>query len=168
MNTLTLFKQITTLIFDVDGVLTDGTILITEKGELLRTMNVQDGFAIKQAIAAGLHIAIITGGRSKGVIKRLQGLGIVDIYAGAINKLDVFEEFILTYDLEPHKILYMGDDLPDYEVLQTVGLATCPADAVPEIQEIAQYISPHKGGQGCVRDVIQKVLKLHGKSITNS
>lgn len=162
-NTLALLEPITTLIFDVDGVFTNSQLLITEKGELLRSMNARDGYAVRCALQAGLHIAIITGGKSEGVKKRLQGLGIVDIYYGIQYKPDALEEYVLTYDVDLSTTLYMGDDMPDYEVMQKVGVPCCPADAAPEIMSLCQYVSPFKGGEGCVRDIIEKVLKLKGQ-----
>ncbi|OWY20015.1 3-deoxy-D-manno-octulosonate 8-phosphate phosphatase [Sphingobacteriales bacterium UPWRP_1] len=162
MDILTAFANINTLIFDVDGVLTNGNVLITEQGHLLRAMNVRDGYAIRHALQAGLHIAIITGGNSDGVTKRLQMLGITDIYANVRHKPDAFEELVLTYNLNKNQILYMGDDLPDWEVMRQVAMPVCPADAVPEIKSISKYISPYTGGNGCVRDVIEKTLKLKG------
>lgn len=163
MNHLESFSAIHTFIFDVDGVLTNNEILITEAGELLRKMNVRDGLAIKIAIDKGYRIAIITGGRSEGVKKRLEALGIKDIYSGISEKLEAFEEFMETYDLDPVGVLYMGDDLPDYPVMRRVGMATCPKNSAPELFPIANYISPYNGGEGCVRDVIEKVLRLKGE-----
>lgn len=163
MNHLEVFSTIHTFIFDVDGVLTNNEVLITENGELLRKMNVRDGLAIKIAIDKGYKIAIITGGRSEGVKKRLEALGIKDIYSGISDKLEAFEEFVNTYELDPVGILYMGDDLPDYPVMRRVGLATCPKNSAPELFPIANYVSPYNGGEGCVRDVIEKVLRLQGK-----
>jgi 3-deoxy-D-manno-octulosonate 8-phosphate phosphatase (KDO 8-P phosphatase) len=163
MNPLENFKNITTFIFDVDGVLTDSTLLITESGELLRAMNARDGFAMRMAIESDYNIAIITGGTSEGVVLRLRGLGIKDIYKGIRDKVEAFDDYINAYDIHPDNILYMGDDLPDYDVMRRVGLPTCPKDAAPEIARIAQYVSPCEGGKGAVRDVIEKVLRLHNK-----
>lgn len=162
MNQLEKFRDIHTFIFDVDGVLTNNEVLVTEDGALLRTMNVRDGFAIKHAVEAGYRVCIITGGRSEGVRKRLEMLGVEDIYVNRQEKLDAYEEFIQTYDLDEGEILYMGDDLPDYPVMRRVGLPVCPNDAAHELLEIAQYVSPFAGGHGCARDVIQKVMLLHG------
>jgi 3-deoxy-D-manno-octulosonate 8-phosphate phosphatase (KDO 8-P phosphatase) len=161
MNTLEQFKHIKTFIFDVDGVLTDGNLQVTEAGELLRTMNSKDGYAMRLAIDKGFRICIITGGKSKGVVSRLLGLGIEDVYSGIHDKVTQFDEYVDIHDLNPDEILYMGDDMPDFKVLQMVGLPTCPMDAVPDIQKVCSYISPYKGGAGCVRDVIEKVLKLN-------
>ncbi|WP_457617370.1 KdsC family phosphatase [Lutibacter sp.] len=156
-------SQINTFIFDVDGVLTDGIVNITTSGELIRNMHTKDGYALKTAINAGYNVCIISGGNNEGVRKRLQGLGITDIYLGAHHKMDVFEEYIDIYNIKPENILYMGDDIPDYPVMKIVGLPCCPKDAVPEIQDISKYISQKKGGKGCVRDVIEQVLKVQGK-----
>ncbi len=163
MNQLASFKDIKTIILDVDGVLTNNQLLITEQGHLLRSMNVKDGYAMRIAMEVGLKIAIITGGKSEGVVKRLKGLGIVDIFTNCRIKTDAFEELLLTYQLDKSQILYMGDDVPDLEVMQEVALPACPADACPEIKNICKYISPYKGGEGCVRDVIEKILKLNGR-----
>jgi 3-deoxy-D-manno-octulosonate 8-phosphate phosphatase (KDO 8-P phosphatase) len=162
MNPLEAFEQIDTFIFDVDGVLTDGAVLITEAGELLRTMNVKDGYAMRQAVLAGYRLVIITGGKSKGVAERLKLLGIQHVFINAHDKLTVFDQWVAENNIELDTILYMGDDLPDFPVMHKVGLPTCPKDAVPEILSVARYVSPYGGGQGCVRDVIEKVMRLQG------
>jgi 3-deoxy-D-manno-octulosonate 8-phosphate phosphatase (KDO 8-P phosphatase) len=161
-NVLSRFKDIHTFIFDVDGVLTNGNVLVTEKGELLRSMSVRDGQAIRMAVEEGFRILVLTKGKSEGVILRLRDLGIQDIVSNLEKKLKAYEEFLDAYNLDEEGILYMGDDVPDFEVMRRVGLPTCPNDAVPEIKEICHYISPFKGGEGCVRDVIEKVMKLNG------
>lgn len=161
-NVLADFKNIHTFIFDVDGVLTNGELLITEKGELLRKMNVRDGYALKKALNEKYKIIIITGGSSLGTIDRLKALGVTEIIYGAHNKLKHYEKLLDEFSLDEDGILYMGDDIPDYEVMRRVGLPCCPNDAAPEILEISRYISPFKGGQGCARDVLEKVLKLNG------
>ena len=155
-------SQITAFVFDVDGVLTDGTVLVTESGEQLRRFSIKDGYALQLAVKRGFKIAIITGGRSQSIVSRLTSLGISDVYLGVEYKTEKFEEFLLAYGLSADQILYMGDDVPDYPVMQLVGLPTCPADAAEEIKAISAYISPVKGGKGCVRDVIEKVLKVQG------
>jgi len=155
--------QITTFVFDVDGVLTDGTIMITTNGEMYRTMHTKDGYALKSAIDKGYNVCIISGGSNEGVRKRLSSLGITDIHLGAHHKTKTLEAYSLERDICPQGMLYMGDDLPDYEVMQKVGVATCPQDAVPEIKAISNYVSHKKGGKGCVRDVIEQVLKVQGK-----
>jgi 3-deoxy-D-manno-octulosonate 8-phosphate phosphatase (KDO 8-P phosphatase) len=161
-NVLSRFREIHTFIFDVDGVLTNGQVLVTEKGELLRSMSVRDGQAMRMAVEEGYRILILTKGKSEGVLLRLKDLGIQDIVYGIQNKLKAYEEFLEAYDLDEEGVLYMGDDLPDFEVMRRVGLPTCPVDAVPEIRAICHYISPLKGGDGCARDVIEKVMKLNG------
>lgn len=165
MNQLEKFNDVDTFIFDVDGVFTDSNVMVLESGKLLRRMNTRDGYAVKMALAAGYRIAIITGGKSEGVKIRLANLGIpaTDIYLGVSDKLEKYEEIIHTYDLEEENIMYMGDDLPDYPVMRRVGFPVCPADACPEIRQLAQYISPLDGGGGCVRDVIERTLKIAGK-----
>ncbi len=156
-------EHITTFIFDVDGVLTDGTVTITTKGEMLRRMNIKDGYALKTAVDKGYNICIISGGSNEGVRLRLKGLGIHDIYLGAHDKIKQFEEYLHIYSLKPEEVLYMGDDIPDYPVMKLVGLPTCPQDAAPEIKEISKYISHKNGGKGAVRDVIEQVMKVQGK-----
>jgi 3-deoxy-D-manno-octulosonate 8-phosphate phosphatase (KDO 8-P phosphatase) len=165
MNQLEDFNPIRTFIFDVDGVLTNSQLLLTEKGELLRSMNTRDGYAIATAIRSGYDVAIITGGSSIGVTERLKGLGVVHIYTGYTgnrHKIDAYEELLEILSIEEETILYMGDDLPDMEVMGRVGLPVCPADAAPEVRQISRYISPVDGGKGCVRDVIERVLRLNG------
>jgi 3-deoxy-D-manno-octulosonate 8-phosphate phosphatase (KDO 8-P phosphatase) len=165
MNYLEPLHAINTFVFDVDGVLTNSELLITESGELLRAMNARDGFVMKLALESDYRICIITGGKSEGVVSRLRGLGISDIYKGINDKVAAFQEYCDLYDIDPTNVLYMGDDIPDYDVMRLVGMPTCPSDAAPEIKRIAQYVSPFAGGKGCVRDVIERVLRLHGKWI---
>ena len=162
MNNFEVFGKIECFIFDVDGVLTNSDVLIQQNGDLLRTMNIKDGYAIKHAIEKGYKVVIISGGKSEGVRIRLQNLGVEDVYIGVPEKMDVFDQIVDQYDLDEGHILYMGDDIPDYQVMRRVGLPCCPCDAVQEIKQIAQYISPLSGGKGCARDVIEKVLKLQG------
>ena len=158
-----LMPQITTFIFDVDGVLTDGSVYVFENGELVRQMNIKDGYALKTAVDAGFKVCIISGGSNEGVRTRLSKLGLTDIYLGAHNKIEQYQEILKKYDLNPDNILYMGDDIPDYPVMKLVGLPCCPKDAASEIQEISKYVSQKKGGKGCVRDVIEQVLKVQDK-----
>jgi len=155
--------KINTFILDVDGVLSDGTVLCLASGEQVRTFLIKDGYAIEKALGAGYNICIITGGFQEGVRKRLEFLGIKDIFMNVKNKMEIFDQYIKNKGIEPENILYMGDDLPDYEVMSSCGLATCPADAAEDIKEICDYISSHGGGKGAVRDVIEKTLKLHHK-----
>ena len=156
-------NQITTFIFDVDGVLTDGTISLTTSGEMLRTMHTKDGFALKTALQMGFNVCIISGGTNEGVRQRLSGLGLTDIYLGAHHKVEQLNAYMSLHNIKHENVLYMGDDIPDYPVMKLVGLPTCPQDAVPEIKAISKYISHKKGGKGCVRDVIEQVLKVQDK-----
>ncbi|MEM1003029.1 MAG: HAD hydrolase family protein, partial [Bacteroidota bacterium] len=154
-------------VFDVDGVLTDGSVTITTSGELLRKMNIKDGYALKTAVDANFNICIISGGSNEGVRKRLQGLGITYIHLGTHDKIEQLEEYLDIYDVKAEQALYMGDDLPDYYVMQQVGLPCCPQDAAPEIKSISKYISHKNGGKGCVRDIIEQVMKVQGKWLDN-
>jgi len=156
-------SQITTFIFDVDGVLTDGSVFVTESGDQCRTFNTKDGYALQLAAKSGYHVCAITGAKSEGVRHRLNSLGITDVYLGAHTKIDLFKTYIAGKGVNPETVLYMGDDIPDLEVMKLVGLPTCPADSAEEIKAIATYISPCLGGRGCARDVIEKVLKIQGK-----
>ncbi len=156
-------KHITTFIFDVDGVLTDGTVTITSSGEMLRRMNIKDGYALKTAVDNGFNVCIISGGTNEGVRTRLKGLGIKDIYLGAHNKIEQLKDFLDTNNIKIEHVLYMGDDIPDFPVMKLVGLPSCPQDAAPEIKAISKYISHKHGGKGAVRDVIEQVLKVHDK-----
>ena len=149
--------------FDVDGVFTDGQVYLFPKEDFVRAVNIKDGYAIQHCIKMGYPVAIISGGKSDQVAKRFQKLGVTDIYLGASNKLDMYEDFRMKYQLENSNILFMGDDIPDYEIMQKVGIPTCPADAANEIKEIAVYISDKGGGKGCVRDVVEQVMRLHKK-----
>ena len=158
-----LLNDITTFIFDVDGVLTDSSVHITETGEMLRIMNIRDGFAMKAALESGYNVCIISGGNNEGVRIRLRNLGIYDIHLASPNKVETFNEYIELYSINPSKVLYMGDDIPDYHVMKLVGLPTCPQDASPEIKAISKYISHKKGGKGAVREVIEQVMKVQGK-----
>ena len=155
--------HITTFIFDVDGVLTDGGVLVSTNGELLRTMSTKDGYALKTAVNSGYNVCIISGGTNEGVKTRLTGLGITDIYLGAHNKIEQFKEYLNIRNVKSENVLFMGDDIPDYPVMTLVGLPCCPQDAVPEIKAISKYISHKNGGKGAARDVIEQVLKVQGK-----
>lgn len=156
-------EHITTFIFDVDGVLTDGTLTITTTGEMLRSMNVKDGYALKTALDQGFNICIISGGSNEGVRSRLKALGINNIYLGAHNKIEQLNDYFNTHGIKSENTLYMGDDIPDYPVMKMVGLPCCPQDAVPEIKAVSKYISHKKGGKGAVRDVVEQVMKVQGK-----
>jgi 3-deoxy-D-manno-octulosonate 8-phosphate phosphatase (KDO 8-P phosphatase) len=161
MNILGQFKRITTFVFDVDGVMTDGSIVIVPGLEYLRTMNTKDGYGLQLAVKKGYNVAVITGGFAPPVTERMNSLGITDVFQSVKNKLEVFNRYIAEKGTTPDQVLYMGDDIPDLRVMQAAGLACCPADAVQEIKAIAHYISPFNGGKGCVREVIEKVLKLN-------
>jgi 3-deoxy-D-manno-octulosonate 8-phosphate phosphatase (KDO 8-P phosphatase) len=157
-----LLKDVKTFIFDVDGVLTNGMLLVMPDGEFLRSMNIKDGYAMQLAIKKGYHMAIISGGHSTGVPVRLKRLGIEDVYMGVPDKTVVFEELIAKRQIDPSNILYMGDDLPDLPLIKRCGIPCCPADAVAEIKAHCLYVSPQQGGNGCVRDVIEQVMRLQG------
>ena len=160
MNVLELFTPITTFVFDVDGVLTDGTLLVLPDGLMARRMNIKDGYVLQLAVKKGYHVLVISGGHSPEVQHRLQKLGVQQVFMRIENKKEVLESYLSEHNISPQQVLFMGDDIPDYDVMQSVGLPCCPADAVSEIRGIARYISPAKGGEGCARDVIEKVLKL--------
>jgi 3-deoxy-D-manno-octulosonate 8-phosphate phosphatase (KDO 8-P phosphatase) len=162
MNVLSQFATIKAFVFDVDGVMTNGNLLVTENGDLLRTMNIKDGYATQLAIKKGYHIWVISGGKQNAVGIRLQKLGVTETHIAVEDKAKVLSALWQKYNVTPSSTLYMGDDVPDYHVMQLCGLPTCPNDAIPEIKSIAKYISPISGGNGCVRDVIEKVLKLNG------
>jgi 3-deoxy-D-manno-octulosonate 8-phosphate phosphatase (KDO 8-P phosphatase) len=158
-----LLHKITTFIFDVDGVLTNGMLTIMPSGELVRHMNVKDGYGMKTALNKGFRVCIISGGTNEAVKSRLAALGIKDIYLGAHNKIEQYNEIVKKYNLTPEEIVYMGDDIPDVPVMQKVGMPSCPNDAVREVQQTAKYISDKKGGDGCVRDILEQVLKVQEK-----
>ena len=158
-----ILNDITTFIFDVDGVLTDSSVHITPTGEMLRIMNIRDGFAMKAALESGYNVCIISGGNNEGVRIRLRNLGIHDNHLASPNKVETFKEYIELYQIKPEQVLYMGDDIPDYHVMQLVGLPTCPQDASPEIKAISKYVSHKNGGKGAVRDVIEQAMKVQGK-----
>ena len=158
-----ILNQITTFILDVDGVLTDSSVHVTPTGEMLRVMNIRDGFAMKAALESGYNVCIISGGNNEGVRIRLKNLGVTDIHLASPNKVETFKEYIELYAIKPEEVLYMGDDIPDYHVMQLVGLPVCPQDASPEIKAISKYISHKNGGRGAVREVIEQVMKVQGK-----
>lgn len=155
-------KNIKALVFDVDGVFSR-EFYMEESGDLLRVMNAKDGFALKYAIDKGFITGIITGGTSEIVKQRFKSLGVVDVYLGYYNKIEALDDFCLVNNISYSDILYMGDDLPDYEVMKNVYFSACPADAATEITEIAEYISEKKGGEGCVRDIIEQVMQVQEK-----
>jgi len=164
MNYRKKLKNIKAMIFDVDGVFSREFIAM-DKGEFYRTMNPKDGYAIKKAVDEGYVIAIITGGNSKSVFDRFKTLGVSDIFLSHLDKIPALEQFCQKYNLNEKDLLYMGDDIPDLEVMKKVGFSACPADAANEIIEIADYISDKNGGEGCVRDIVEQVLKIQEKWI---
>ncbi|CAN5559115.1 HAD-IIIA family hydrolase [soil metagenome] len=159
---LHLFNPITTFVFDVDGVLTDGTLFLFPGGEMVRRMNIKDGYALQLAVKKGYHVVIISGGFSELVKERLEKLGVNKVFMSVHNKKMVLEQYMAEHDLLKEQVLFMGDDMPDLEVMEIAGLACCPYDACTEVKDISQYISPFNGGMGCGRDVIEKVMKLQG------
>lgn len=161
-------SKIKAIIFDVDGVLSAETIVLAASGEPLRTVNIKDGYAIQLAIKKDLRIAILTGGRTEAVRIRYAGLGVTDIYMGCAVKINTYEAFKEKYHLEDEEILYVGDDIPDFEVMKKVGCACCPADACPDIKQISCYVSDRKGGCGVGRDIIEQVMRAQGKWLTGS
>ena len=156
-------SQITTFIFDVDGVLTDGSVILESSGEMVRTMHTKDGYALQHAVKKGYHIVIISGGSSVMVKKRLEGLGIEHIYLGKDHKLPVLNEHLQKHNISINQVLYMGDDIPDLPCLKVVGISSCPKDASVEVREVCDYISHINGGKGCVRDVLEQTLRIQNK-----
>jgi 3-deoxy-D-manno-octulosonate 8-phosphate phosphatase (KDO 8-P phosphatase) len=154
-------ERVKAFIFDIDGVLSQQTITLNSFGVPNRTVNLRDGYALQLAVKKGYHIGIISGSSSKEYQKRLKILGVTDIYLKSRNKLDDFNTFLKKHNLNKSDLLYMGDDIPDFEVMKAVGIPVCPSDADSEIKQISFYISDKKGGDGCVRDVIEQVLRLH-------
>ncbi len=166
-NYKSLLKHVKTFIFDYDGVLTDGTIILLHDSEPLRTANVKDGYALHLAVKNGYRVVIISGGTSNSVYKRFASLNIKDIFLGVENKLKVFQKYVKEHNLDHAEILIMGDDIPDYRVMKEVGVPICPSDAVEEIKTISKYVSHCKCGHGCVRDIIEQVLKIQNKWMKN-
>ena len=158
-----LLKNINTFVFDYDGVLSDGSIITLGDGEAYRTTNVKDGYALQLAVKKGYRVAVISGAKADGMMNRLTALQIRDIFLGIENKLETFRKYLLENHLDAEQVLFMGDDIPDYEVMLHAGISACPADAAEEIRKVANYISHASGGKGCARDVIEQVLKIQGK-----
>ncbi len=156
-------SQIKAIVFDVDGVLSRETITLASDAEPLRTVNIKDGYAIQLACKMGLHIVIITGGNTPAVRVRYERLGLTDIYMGCSVKVNAYEDLLGKYGLTDCQILYMGDDIPDYEVMRRCGCPCCPADACPDIRSVSLYVSERRGGEGCARDVIEQVMRAQGK-----
>ncbi len=160
-------QTIKAIIFDVDGVLSAETITLSKDGEPLRTVNIKDGYAIQLAIKMGLRIVIMTGGNTEAVRLRYERLGMTDIFMGCAVKVKTYNEFLEANHLNDSEIMYMGDDVPDMEIMQRVGCPVCPADACPDVKDISLYVSPYKGGYGCGRDVIEQTLRAQGKWLSN-
>lgn len=160
-------KDVNAFVFDIDGVLTNGSVLITSEGDLLRSMNIKDGFAIKTALQKGYKVGVISGGTNEGVKIRLNNLGVEDVYLGADMKESYLKNFLNKNRISPEQVLYMGDDIPDIVVMKLVGVATCPQDAVPQVKGLCDYISHKNGGEGCVREIIEQVLKVKGHWFAN-
>lgn len=162
-------KKIRAIAFDVDGVLsTNNVVLIEDCAQPCRTANIKDGYAMQLAVKRGLRLAIITGGRSEAVRRRYVALGLQDVFMGAAVKIECFKDWLEESDLKPEEVIYMGDDIPDYEVMQLCGCPCCPADAAEEIRAISRYVSPYRGGEGCARDVIEQVLRAQGHWMTDA
>jgi 3-deoxy-D-manno-octulosonate 8-phosphate phosphatase (KDO 8-P phosphatase) len=161
-------RKVKAFAFDIDGVFTDGKVFIHPSGEMLRVQNTRDGYAVQLAVKLGYPVAIISGGKGDSMIPRFRSLGVTDIYLGSHDKVDDFKDFCFKYGLNDDDLLFMGDDIPDLGVLTIVGMPTCPADAAPEVKAVSRYISDKSGGEGCVRDVIEQVLRLNGKWLTDT
>jgi 3-deoxy-D-manno-octulosonate 8-phosphate phosphatase (KDO 8-P phosphatase) len=160
-------KHINTFIFDYDGVLTDGSVIMMADGEALRISNIKDGYALQLAVKKGYNVAIISGAKSASMSERLKALKITDVFLGIENKIGTLKHYLEAKNIDPSHVLFMGDDIPDYEIMLAVGLPACPADAAEEIKKVSKYISHHPGGKGCVRDVIEQVMKVQGKWMNN-
>ena len=156
-------KDISTFIFDFDGVLSDGKVLVTSNGDQLRVTDAKDGYAIQYAIKQGYRVCIISGGYSETMRMRFSGFPFFDIFLKVADKVHAFSQYIENHNINPEHVMYMGDDIPDYEVMQMAGLRACPADASIEIQHISHYISHKNGGNGCVRDIIEQTLRSQDK-----
>lgn len=161
-------SNIKTVVFDVDGVLSRQTITLSSTGEPLRTVNIKDGYAIQLAQKVGLRIAILTGGNTEAIRKRYAGLGVEDIFMGCAVKVKTYEEFLQKYGIKHEEVIYVGDDIPDYEVMRLCGCPCCPADACSDIKDISLYISSRNGGDGVGRDVVEQVLRAQGKWLSDA
>lgn len=168
MNILEAMQEINTLVFDVDGVMTDGSLQILPNGEFIRTMNIKDGYALQLAVKQGYNVWVITGSSSDPVATRLSYLGIIHFYQKVSNKLELLQKLMQENNVKVNQVLFMGDDVPDLTAMKYAAIAACPADAAMDIIDIANYISPHKGGKGCVRDVIEKIMKLQNKWVVGN
>lgn len=162
MSNLDHFQSIKAFVFDVDGVLTNGQVILLPDGQQMRHMHSKDGYALQLAVKKGYHVGIITGGNSVQVKERLQGLGITDVYMRVSHKDEAMEDFKFSYDLQDDQVMYMGDDIPDLAAMSMVGLPACPADASPEVKKVSQFVSHMNGGAGCVREIIELIMRSHG------
>lgn len=162
-NYKALLKDVTTFIFDYDGVMTDGRVILMEEGQPLRSANVKDGYVLQLIVKLGFNVVIMSGGFSRSMENRFETLGIKDVFLGIKDKRDVLKKYLKEHKINPKHVVYMGDDIPDYYVMKMIGIPVCPADAVEEIKEISIFISDKKGGDGCVRDIVEQVLKVQGK-----
>lgn len=160
--------KIRAIAFDVDGVLSSSTVGLASDGQPARTVNIKDGYALQLAAKSGLQLAIITGGQSEAIRMRYEQLGIADIYMGVAVKIKTFQAWLDAHRLKADEVAFMGDDIPDYEVMKACGCPCCPADAAPEIKDIATYVSPRLGGDGCVRDVVEQILRAQGKWMSSA
>ena len=160
--------KIRAIIFDIDGVLSSETITLSAEGVPLRTVNIKDGYAIQLAVKLGLRIVVLTGANVPSVRVRYEGLGVEDIYLGCAVKIETYDEFLKKYGLTDEEVMYMGDDIPDLEIMRRVGCPVCPKDACPEIKEASLYVSDKIGGHGCGRDVIEQTLRAQGKWVMNA
>lgn len=168
MNILKGFKSISCFVFDMDGVLTDGSLLVLPDGVMARKMNIKDGFALQLAVKKGYHVLVISGGNSPEVQERLRKLGVVHVYMQVTDKETVLKQWLLENQVSKSEVLYMGDDVPDLKVMRMAGIQACPSDAAIDIKNAVDYISTFKGGEGCAREVIEKVMKLRGDWETDS
>jgi len=159
--------KIKNFVFDVDGVFTDGSIIVDNSGNELRVFSTRDGIAVKLATEKGYTFCVISGGKNEGVRKRLNKLGIKNVYLGVNNKMEVFKSFMNDNNLKTTETMFMGDDIPDIQILKMVGLSCCPNDAANEVREVVDYISIKKGGEGCVRDIIEQILTIQKNWIEN-
>ena len=165
-NANEILRPITTFIFDYDGVMTDGTVFSDHDGHPWRATNVKDGYAIQLASKLGYHVAVISGAICPSMEVRMNSLGVTDVFTGIPNKVLKLKEYMQEKGLNAAEIVFMGDDIPDLNVMKEVGLPACPADAAPEVKAISKFISEKEGGKGAVRDLIEQTLKVQGKWMT--
>ncbi len=162
-NYKALLQEVNTFIFDYDGVMTDGKIVLMEEGQPLRMANVKDGYVLQLVVKLGFNVVIISGGFSRSMENRFESLGIENVYLGVKNKEVILKKYLDKNGIDPKHVVYMGDDIPDFNVMKMIGIPVCPADAAEEIKNISIYISDRNGGEGCVRDIIEQVLKVQGR-----